>query len=158
MNVTQQNTDALNAVLTITITPEDYNEKVDNQLKKYGKQVSLPGFRPGKVPASLVKKKFGKSVLAEEVNKLINDALHNHITENKLDVLGNPLPKEDEQKEIDFDNPSKMEFVYEIGLSPQFELKLSDKDKIVYNKVNIDDTLINKQVEDFSRRYGKLVS
>jgi len=158
MNVTQKNIDALNAVLTISLAPEDYNDKVEGQLKKYGKQVLLPGFRPGKVPASLVKKKFGKSVLAEEVNKLISDALHNYITENKLDVLGNPLPKEDEQKEIDWDNPTQMEFVYEIGLSPQFELKLSDKDKIVFNKVKIDDELINKQVEDFTRRYGKLVS
>jgi trigger factor len=158
MNVKQQNIDALNAVLTITLAPEDYNEKVDSQLKKYGKQVSLPGFRPGKVPASLVKKKFGKSVLAEEVNKLISDALYGHISDNKLDVLGNPLPKEDAQKEIDWDNPSQLEFVYEIGLAPQFELKLSNKDKFTIHKIKVDEEIINKQVEDFARRFGKLVS
>jgi trigger factor len=158
MNINQQNIDELNAVLTIKITPEDYNEKVESQLKKYGKQVAMPGFRAGKVPASLLKKKYGKSILAEEVNKLISDALHNHITENKLDVLGNPLPKEDAQKDIDWDNPTEMEFVYEIGLSPQFELNLSQKDKFPIHKIKVDDEIINKQVEDFGRRFGKLVS
>jgi len=158
MNINQQNIDELNAVLTIKITPEDYNEKVESQLKKYGKQVAMPGFRAGKVPASLLKKKYGKSILAEEVNKLISDALHSHITDNKLDVLGNPLPKEDAQKDIDWDNPTEMEFVYEIGLAPQFELKLSQKDKFPLHKIKVDDEIINKQVEDFGRRFGKLVS
>lgn len=158
MNVTEQKIDSLNAVVTIKIAADDYKDQYEKSIKNYGKQMNLPGFRAGKVPASLVKKKYGASILAEEVNKLISDALHNHITENKLDVLGNPLPKEDEQKDIDWDNPSDMEFVYEIGLAPEVTVEVSAKTKLKYDKIKVDDEVIDKQAEDFGKRYGKLVS
>ena len=158
MNVTEQKVDDLNAIVKIKISTGDYREQYEKSLKTYGKQMNLPGFRAGKVPTSLVKKKYGPSILAEEVNKLISNALHNHITENKLDVLGNPLPKDDEQKDIDWSNPSDMEFVYEIGLAPQVDIEINSKIKLRYDKIKIDKALIDKQADDFARRYGKLVS
>ena len=158
MNVTEQKIDDLNAIVKINITTEDYVKQYDSSLKRYQKQMSLPGFRPGKVPTSLVKKKYGTSILAEEVNKLISQALQNHITENNLDVLGNPLPKEDEQKDINGENPTDMEFVYEIGLAPKFELPVNGKLKLTYDKIKVDKNLIKKQEEDFGRRNGKIYS
>lgn len=158
MNVTEQKIDDLNAIIKINIATEDYKNQYEKSLKNYGKQMNIPGFRAGKVPTSLVKKKYGPSILAEEVNKLISDALHNHITENKLDVLGNPLPKEDEQKDIDWANPTDMEFVYEIGLAPEVTISVDGKLKLKYEKIKVDDKVIDKQADDFGRRYGKLVS
>src|SRR5690606_9125060 len=126
-------------------------------LKKYRKNISLPGFRPGNVPMGLVKKKYGPSILAEEMNKIVNDSLNKHIRDNELNVLGNPLPKDD--KEVgDWDNPADFEFNYEIGLAPDFKLKISPKDKYTYYKVKIDNDMLNKEVENMRRRYGSLVS
>lgn len=158
MNVTEQKVDDLNAIVKINIATEDYMDQYSSQLKKYGKQMNLPGFRAGKVPASLVKKKYGSSILAEEVNKLISEALHNHITTNQLDVLGNPLPKEDEQASIDWENPKDMEFVYEIGLAPKVTVEVTAKSKFKYDKIKVDKKIIDKQAEDFAKRYGKLIS
>lgn len=157
MNVIQENVDALNAILKIQITPEDYKESVDNSLKNYRKSANIPGFRKGKVPMSYVQKRFGKSVLAEEMNKVINKSLHDYIEEKELNILGNPLPKADSTEKGDWDNPSDFEFEYEIGLAPEFDIKLSGKNKYDFVKVKIDDELINKQIDDLSRRYGKLV-
>ena len=157
MNIVQENVDALNAVLKVQISPEDYKETVENSLRTYGKQANIPGFRKGKVPFSVVKRRFGKSVLAEEMNKIINKSLYDFIEENKLDILGNPIPKEDTEVVGDWDNPADFEFLYEIGLAPSFDIKLSGKNKYDLVKVKVDDSLIDKQVDDLSRRYGKLV-
>jgi trigger factor len=155
MNIEQKNIDELNAIITVKVNPEDYQEKYDSSINKHRKEMKIPGFRPGHVPASLVKKKYGPSILAEEIDKLLNEALFNHIQENKLDVLGQPLPKENE-KPIDWSNPVDMEFSFEIGLAPQFEVDLGEKTKFTFNKIKVDDSLVNKQIEDFARRYGKL--
>ncbi len=157
MDIKQEKIDDLNALLRVKVSPVDYKEKVDKTLKSYRKQASIPGFRQGKVPMGLIKKKYGPSVVAEEVNKVINDALYEHITENKVDILGNPMPKEDEQSNVDWLNPAEMEFTYEIGIAPAFNVKLSKKDKVAYHKVKVDDAIIDKQVDDFARRYGKLM-
>jgi trigger factor len=97
MNIEQKNIDELNAIITVKINPEDYQEKYDSSINKHRKEMKIPGFRPGHVPASLVKKKYGPSILADEIDKILNEALFNHIQENKLDVLGQPLPKENEK-------------------------------------------------------------
>lgn len=157
MNVVEEKIDDLNAVLRVKISEADYAEKVETTLKDYRKQAQLPGFRPGKTPMSLIKKKYGKGVLAEELNKAVNQSLHEFITSNNLNVLGNPLPKEDEEVKGDFDNPSDFEFAYEIGISPEFELKLSKKDKFDYLSVEIDKDMLDKEVDNLARRYGKLV-
>lgn len=156
MNVVEEKIDALNAVLRITITAEDYAEKVDKTLSDYRKQANMPGFRPGKTPMSLIKKKYGKGVLAEELNKAVNESLHNFITSNNINILGNPLPKEDEEVKGDFENPSDFEFAYEIGLSPEFDLKVTNKTKVDYLSVAIDEDMLDKEVENMTRRYGAL--
>ena len=158
MNVVEEKIDDLNAILRISVSPEDYKEQVDKTLRDYGKQVNMPGFRPGKVPASLIRKKYGKAVLAEELNKLISRQLQEFIQSNNLNILGNPLPKDDEEVKGDFDNPADFEFAYEIAVSPEFEVKLSKKDKFDYLKVKIDDEMLDKEVENLAKRYGKLVS
>jgi len=158
MDVQVKNTDELNAILTIKINNDDYKDKYESSLKKYKKDVQLPGFRKGHIPASIIKKKYGASILAEEIDKLLNDTLYKHITENKINILGNPMPKVDKNQEIDWKNPSDFEFEYEIGLAPEFNLELPGKDKYTYHKLKIDDKLINKQIEDFAKRYGKLSS
>lgn len=157
MNVVEEKIDKLNAVLRVKISPEDYSEKVETTLRDYRKQANLPGFRPGKTPMSLIKKKYGKAVLAEELNKAVNKSLHDFITSNNLNVLGNPLPKEDEEVKGDFDNPAEFEFAYEIGISPEFELKLSKKNKFEYLSVEVDTEMLDKEVDNLARRYGNLV-
>lgn len=158
MNVIRHDVDVLNAVLKVQISAEDYSQKVKSTLEKYRKTAKIPGFRPGHVPLALIQKQYGKSVLADELNKLVNDALYNYISENKIEILGNPIPKEGSDVVGDFDKPDTFEFEYEIGLSPKFDIKLNDKSKYDYVKVKVDNKLLDKQIEDLRRRYGKLVS
>lgn len=158
MNITQENIDELNAVLRVKVVAEDYLPKVENAIKEHQKKVSMPGFRPGKVPAGMIKKMYGKSILVDEINKLLNDSLYNYLNENKIEVLGNPLPKTDSSLHIDWDNQKEFEFLYEMGLAPKFNVELSAKDKFVYQIVKIDDGLMNKYVSDIAKRYGKVES
>ncbi len=158
MKVVREDIDALNALLKVEIAPADYEAKVKQELEKYRKTAKIPGFRPGAVPFSLIKKQYGKAVLAEELNKLVNKSLYDFIQENKISILGNPIPKEGTDVKGDFDNPSTFEFEYEIGLTPEFKVNLSSKNKFDYNKVKVDDELIGKQISDLRRRYGKLGS
>jgi trigger factor len=158
MNVLRQDVDALNAVLTVKINPEDYQPKVKAALDKYRKTAKVPGFRPGHVPQSLIQKQYGKAVLAEELNKLANDGLYNFIIENKLEILGNPIPKENADLVGSFDKPEDFEFSFEIGFSPALDLPLNSKSKFDFFTVKVDEALIDKQIEDLQRRYGKLAS
>lgn len=158
MNITRQEVDAQNAVVILNITPADYQGKVNASLEKYRKTAKIPGFRPGNIPMALIQKQVGRSVLAEELNKLTNDALYRYISEEKLEILGNPIPKAEEGMTGSFDKPENFEFSFEIGYSPSFELPINAKSKFDYATVKIDKDLINKQVEDLRRRYGKLVS
>ncbi|MGB1102331.1 MAG: trigger factor [Crocinitomicaceae bacterium] len=158
MNVVEEKIDDLNAVIRVQIAPEDYSEKVDKTLKDYRKQANIPGFRPGKVPMSLIKSKYGKAVLAEELNKVVNESINNFITTNQVEILGNPMPKEDEEVKGDFNNPGEFEFAYEIGLAPEFDVNLSKKNKFDYLKVEINDEMLDKEVESLAKRYGSLVA
>ena len=158
MDITKENIDDLNALLKIKVEAKDYQEKVDETLKDYRKKANIPGFRKGKVPMGVVKKQYGKSVLADELNKMVSQKLFDYIEAEKLDILGNPLPKEDEDFKGDFDNPESFEFIYEIGLSPEVDVNISGKNKYEYTKVKVDKKLIDKQVGDLTKRYGKLVS
>lgn len=155
MKVDLNKIDDLNGELTVNISSEDYKNQYEASLKQYSKQAKFPGFRPGKVPASLIKKKYGRSLLAEEVNKVINKGISDYIQENKLPVLGQPLPKEGAD-EGDWENPADFKFVFELGLAPEFEVKLSKREKYTWNKIVVDDKLIDRQVDDYTRRYGKL--
>src|ERR1035437_1042162 len=154
MNIIQENIDELNAVLKVKVVADDYLPKVETALKDYQKKANIPGFRPGKVPTGMIKKMYGKSIMVDEINKLLNDSLYNYLNENKIEVLGNPLPKPDNK--IDWDNQQDFEFLYDMGLAPQFQVELSPKDKFIYQTVKIDEALINKYVTDIAKRYGKV--
>lgn len=154
MKVNVQKKDDLNAVLTVNIEESDYREKVDKKLKDYRKQANIPGFRPGHVPAGLIRKQFGKSVLIEEVNHILQHAVFDHIQEEKLDILGNPLPVE--QSDIDWDGQTEFAFDYELGLAPEFELKINARTKIPYHKVVADTEMVDRYVNDYARRFGSM--
>ncbi len=158
MNVTRQEVNAETGTLTVTVSPADYQGKVKTALEKIRKTAKVPGFRPGMIPTGMIQKQYGKSVLGEEMNKLVSDALYAYVNENKLNILGNPIPKAGSEVEGDFENPADFTFTYEIGYSPAIQLDLSDKNKFDYHVVKIDDTLLDKQVDDLRRRYGKLIS
>ena len=155
MNLKRTDVDALNAVLTLEIEKSDYQEQVEKILKDYRKTASIPGFRKGKVPASLINKKYRIPVLVDEVNKLIQQKLNEYITEEKLNLLGNPLPKE--QADIDW-NGDNFTFDFEIGLAPEFEVEPSKIKEITAYEIKTDDKTINDQIDRIREQYGKLVS
>jgi len=130
MNITKELKDNLNAVLKIQINKDDYEPKVKKVLFDYQKKARIDGFRPGKVPSGLIQKMYGKTVMVEEINKLLSENLTKYIKDEDLHILGEPLPSEKEQKVIDWENASEFEFAFDLGLSPEFELKLTKKDKL----------------------------
>ncbi|MDG1776415.1 MAG: trigger factor [Crocinitomicaceae bacterium] len=158
MNIIREDFDALNANLKITVVPADYEAKVKQTLEKYRKTAKIPGFRPGKVPFGHIQKQYGASVLSEELNKAVSQALNGYITENKLEILGNPIPVEKDGVKGDFANPGDFEFTYQLGLAPEIKVALSSKSKFDYVKVKVDKKLIDQQIGDLTRRYGKLIS
>lgn len=156
MNIVRKDFDQNNATLTLSIVKADYAEKVDKTLRDYRKKANIPGFRPGMVPVGLVKKMYGKAVTAEEINKLVSDGLYNFIRENNIDILGEPLPAAD-QAQIDFDNQEEFEFVFEIGVAPEFEVELSSADKVNYYTIAVSDEMIENQIKSYTGRYGKYI-
>jgi trigger factor len=133
MNITKNDIDSLNAEIVISVTPADYEVRVRDALKKAQKQISMPGFRPGKVPAGLVKKQYGTQILVDELNKLLDSTIFNYIKDNNLEILGNPLPKD--KAAVDFENQKDFEFIYQVGLAPQFSVDLDNKHTFTYKTV-----------------------
>jgi len=156
MNISKENIDSLNAVLKIELSAADYQERVATVLADYRKTADMPGFRKGKVPMGVVKKRYGIPVKVEEINKILSDSITKYIVDEKLDILGNPLPKEAEQ--IDWDKQEDFVFEYELGLAPIFEVKISKKNKLDFYKIKADDTMIDRYAEDIAKRYGKMSS
>ncbi|MDV7187872.1 trigger factor [Lutibacter sp. TH_r2] len=154
MNITKENIDALNAVVKVEISADDYQNKVEEILQDYRKKADIPGFRKGHVPMGMVKKQYGKSIMIDEVNKLLQESLNNYLTEEKLDILGNPLPKM--QEDFDWDT-NDYSFEFELGLAPEFDVDLSKKKKITQYNIVADDELIGKEVENLQKRFGKLI-
>nr|WP_319400523.1 trigger factor [uncultured Carboxylicivirga sp.] len=153
MNISKENIDALNAVIKLTVEKDDYAKKVDDVLKDYRKRVNMPGFRPGKVPAGVVKKMYGKAVIADEVNKLVSESIHSYIVENNLDLLGEPLPSES-QELIDFDTTEKFEFAFDIALAPEVDVKLTKREKLPLYTIEITDEMLASQVDSVAGRFG----
>ncbi len=154
MNVTLNKSDNVNGVISIEMERADFQGNVDKSLNQYRRQASIPGFRPGKVPMGVVKKLYGSAVLAEEVNKLINSTLSNYIQENKLPILGEPLPKEDPEKELDLEKDEKFTFEFEIGLAPEFDLTFDKETALPLYKVALEDELFEKQMEGYKQNFG----
>ena len=150
-----QNVDKVSALLTVNIEKADYQEKVEKLLKKYRQQVNMPGFRKGMVPMSLIKKQFGKSAMAEEVDKLMQDAVNNYIRENKVNMLGMPLPNEEKMQTIDFDVQENFEFVFDIALAPEFKAEVSEQDAIDFYTITVSDEMVNSQVDMYAQRAAK---
>ncbi|WAC03677.1 trigger factor [Lacinutrix neustonica] len=155
MNITRENKDALNAVVTVAIEKDDYATKVEKILTDYRKTANIPGFRKGHVPMGMVKKQYGKAVLIDEVNKLIQDGLNKYLTEEKLDVLGQPLPKP--QDDIDWSSEN-FSFEFELGLAPDFKVDLKSKKAITHYNIKADDKMIDDQIINIQKQYGKLIS
>ncbi len=155
MNITRNNVDALNAVVTVEVSKSDYAEKVEKVLADYRKNASIPGFRKGAVPMSLIQKQYGKAVLLDEVNKLLQDNLNNYLVEEKLDILGNPLPKVTEDFNWDVED---YKFEFELGLAPEFTVDLTAKNSLVKYTIVADDKMLNDQVARIQKQYGKLIA
>jgi len=153
MNIIKENVDALNAIVKVDIVADDYQPKVDQILVDYRKKADIPGFRKGHVPMGMVKKQYGKSIMIDEVNKLLQESLNKFLTEEKLDILGNPLPRVQEDFSWDAETFS---FEFELGLAPQFEVNLTPKKKVTQYNITADAALIDKEVENLQSRYGKI--
>lgn len=156
MNITKNQIDNLNATIKIELGKEDYTGRVDKALRDYQKKVVVNGFRPGKTPMGIVKKMYGKAMLVEEINKVLGEALSNYIKENDLQILGEPLPNETEQKELDLENEN-FEFLYDIALSPEVNAKMSKREKVPFYVIAVDDEMIDKQIESMCKNNGNMV-
>ena len=156
MNISKTDLDTLNAVIKITIDRSDYETSVNNVLSDYRKNANIPGFRKGHVPMGMIKKQYEKAVIADEVNKLLRENLENYIKDQKLDLLGNPLPKEAEE-ELNW-NADQMDFEFELGLAPKFEVKLDKLKKVVRYEIDPETKMVNEQLDYITKQYWKLVS
>ena len=150
-----QNVDKVSALLTVNIEKADYQEKVEKVLKKYRQQANIPGFRKGMVPMSLIKKQFGKSVMAEEVDKLMQEKVNEYIRENKVNMLGMPLPNEEKMQVIDFDTQENFEFVFDIALAPEFNVEITEQDTLDFYTIAVSDEMVNSQVDMYAQRAAK---
>lgn len=157
MNITRENIDELNAILTVSIEKNDYEANVNDVLKNYRKKANMPGFRPGMVPAGLIKKMYGKAALAEEVNKILSKSLTDYIVSENLNVLGEPLPNDEKQQTIDWDNQSDFSFVFDVAMAPAFDVKLEDLAALPYYNIVADDETIEKQLDAYASRLGQNV-
>ena len=155
MNISFEIADKVNGLLTLTIDQSDYQENVEKTLKNYRKKANFPGFRPGMVPMGLIKKQYGTSVKVDEVNKLLGEKIYEYIRENKIQMLGDPLPNEEKQQPVDFENDGPMTFVFDIAVAPEFKAELSGRDKVTYYTIKVDDKLIDQQVEMYASRAGQ---
>jgi trigger factor len=158
MNITQEKIDNLNAVVKITISPEDYSPRVDKALKEQAKKANLPGFRKGMVPVAHLKKMYGKSILVEEINNMLSENLTKHLTDNKVEVLGQPLPMMDDTKEFKWDNTDEFEFNYELGLAPKVDVEVTSKDKFTQYIVKADEETLASRIANIRKSYGKMTN
>jgi trigger factor len=157
MNITKETIDELNARVTIKLEPADYQPQVEKTLKEHARKAKMPGFRPGKVPVGVVKKMYGPSVLVDEVNKMLGNKLYEYIGNEKLEILGNPLPSETVKPKADWDNPADMEFTYDLGLAPKIELDLGKNFKFDQYVIEATDKDIETSLDNISKRSGEMI-
>ncbi|MFU1857454.1 trigger factor [Sphingobacterium sp. CZ-UAM] len=157
MNISHENVDAINAVINVALAPEDYNPQVDKEIKAQAKKAKLPGFRPGQVPVGHIRRTYGKSILFDEINKLVNDKITNYISENKLEVLGQPLPLEDDAQ-YSWDFKDNFNFKYEIGLAPAFDLPFTAETEFTAYEIKADEETLADRIKNLRRSYGKMTN
>lgn len=155
MNITKESTGPLTALLKIEIGPADYAASVEKQITDYKRKANIPGFRPGHIPTGLIKKMYGKAILADEVNKLISDSMFSYIRDEKIDILGNPLPNMEKNPSIDFENQESFDFYFDLGLAPEFTIPLDQDLQVENHVITVDDDMIDKYIEDTRKRFGK---
>ena len=155
MEITLQNVSDVKGMLTVKLVKADYEPKVEKALKTFRQKANIPGFRPGMVPMGLIKKQYGSAVKAEEINKMLQEAVYGYLKENKVDMLGEPLPNEDQQKQLDFDTMEELEFLYDIALAPKFDATLTAEDTIPYYNIQISDEMVDNQVNMYTQRNGR---
>jgi len=158
MNITKENIDELNVVVTLNVEKNDYAETVEKTLKDYRKKVNLNGFRPGNAPLGLVKKMYGKAILWDELNKIVSKNLMEYLKNEKIEFLGEPLPSSSRPADIDLDTKEEFTFTFDLGLKPTIDLKLSKKDKLPYYNITVADDMVEKMMESNAYRFGKSVS
>jgi trigger factor len=156
MHISTHNVDDLNAKVVVNLAPSDYQPLVEKKLKEYGRKVNMPGFRPGKVPAGMVKKMYGTSVLIDEVNNLLSKKVYEYIQEEKLNILGSPLPSDTTKPKADWEKPGEMEFTYDLGLAPKFDLRIDAATTFTQYIIGPTDKDINDALENISRRNGEM--
>lgn len=153
MNISFENPDKVNGLLTLTVEKEDYQPEVEKTLKDYRKKANIPGFRPGQAPAGMIKRQFGAGVKMDVVNKLVGEKIYEYVRENNIRMLGEPLPS-DKQGQVDIEKDETFEFVFDIAVAPEFKAELTGRDKVDYYAIEVDDKLIDRQVEMFQSRTG----
>jgi trigger factor len=154
MNISFEAPDKINGQMTITLETADYQPEVDKTLKDYRKRANIPGFRPGQAPMAMIKRQFGPSVKVDAVNKLLGEKLYEYVRENKIQMLGEPLPSE-QQEQLDFESDQPLNFKFDIAVAPAFEATLSAKDKVPFYNIKVEDKLIDQQVEMYQSRSGQ---
>ena len=157
MNIVKENVEGLNAVLKVTVEQSDYQDRVTKALNDYRKKAKIDGFRPGMVPAGIINKLYRKPVMAEEINKIVSESISKYINDEKIKLLGEPMPSETHQKDIDWDNDTTFEFAFDLGLAPEIDLKLSGRDKFPYYEIKIDQEIRDSYITSYRRRYGKML-
>jgi trigger factor len=155
MNINRNEIDELNSELKIVIEKQDYEQRVENILKDYRRKAKIDGFRPGKVPFGLISKMYRKPVLVEEVSNILNETITKYIVDEKLNILGEPLPHETDRQQIDWDNDTSFEFVIDIALAPDFDVQVTSRDKFTYYQIKIDDKIRNEYIEKYASRRGE---
>ncbi|MBO7069363.1 MAG: trigger factor [Bacteroidaceae bacterium] len=155
MNISFENVNKVSALLTLKVEKADYEEKVEKALKDFRKKANMPGFRPGQVPMGLLKKRFGTEILAEEINKILSHELYKYIREQKINILGEPMANEEKTPAVDFATQEEFTFAFDIALAPEFDAKLSAKDKLTYYTINVDEAMVDQQIQAYCQRGGQ---
>ena len=157
MKIEQSEIKDMMAVLTMTVEPADYQENVQKELRQLRQKANIPGFRPGMVPVGLVKKMYGKGVMAEVINRTIGEELGKYIEEKHINVLGDPLPNEELTPKMDMDNQTEFTFAFDVAIAPEFDAKLNGKNKLTHYTITVTDEMVNNQVNSYAERFGEYV-
>ena len=157
MQFNQSEIKDLTAVITMTVEPADYQEKVQKELIEIRKKANIPGFRPGMAPKGMLQKMYGKSILAEVINKVIGEGLNNYLEEQKLNLLGDPLPNEELTPQMDLDTQDTFVFAFDIAVAPEFDANLNGKNKLTHYTITVTDEMVDNQVKSYAQRFGEYV-